>query len=261
MKKRFRDERDFENEAKVLTFVRHCPFILHPTSVDVAKREIAFAEAMDGDLLGYRSEAGLCYFDLVKICRQLVLAIEAIHRVGYLHMDVKPENIVREGARVWLIDLGLATPKVLQKRNIGTRRTMSPEVLLSHLKEFPVTEASDWWSVGVTIFYMYARFFHLPETAHYGCFPYMVKYDNREHPIGLEWPPDAPYAFPPMLFDLLFGRRGLLSFNYHDRLYSGNILLLHPFFNGNLCGNTMGNCIVDNRIVGNRIVGDRIVTQ
>jgi serine/threonine protein kinase len=229
--KHFHNPSDFETEVGVLSHVRYCPQILQPTMQFPARREIMYLEARDGDLLSYRRESGLSYADLVGICQQIILAVGALHCAGFLHMDVKPENVVREGRLVWLIDLGLATLIHCATPNVGTPRTMSPEVLLSSIC-MPLTEASDWWSVGVTIFYLFSRYFKLPAEFHYGHFPYRILEDIKGNARDIEFPSDPPYAFPPALFDLLYGRHGLLSFHYANRRYAAERLLQHPFFSG-----------------------------
>src|SRR6266542_776686 len=86
--------------------------------------------------------------------RQAVEGMRALHGSGKLHRDIKPSNVLvsREG-RVVLLDFGLVTE--LGGSNperslslVGTPTYMSPEQGTGR----SVTEASDWYSLGVMLF-------------------------------------------------------------------------------------------------------------
>lgn len=88
--------------------------------------------------------------------RQLVRGLNALHREGKLHCDVKPSNVlVTEQGRVVLLDFGLVTQRdstqtsdLATRTAIGTPAYMSPE----QAKGRPLTAASDLYSVGVFLY-------------------------------------------------------------------------------------------------------------
>ena len=94
----------------------------------------------------------------VWIARQTAEALTALHRIGFLHADIKPENIrlVDDGTAV-LIDLGFAhkpgenTALLKQGYVLGTANYLAPE-LCAFLPE--VDLSSDIFSFGVTLFEM-----------------------------------------------------------------------------------------------------------
>lgn len=93
-------------------------------------------------------------FDPLRgVLKQLVIGINAIHKAGKLHRDIKPPNIlVTKEGRVVILDFGIATEIFSQEteeelRIVGTPIYMSPE----QFKGVSV-EASDWYSVGVVLY-------------------------------------------------------------------------------------------------------------
>lgn len=88
---------------------------------------------------------------------QLVAAVEAIHAVGKLHRDLKPDNVlVCEDGRVVVLDFGLVADPlrgkdgvaVVRDRVTGTPAYMAPEQCAA----LAASEASDWYQVGVMLF-------------------------------------------------------------------------------------------------------------
>jgi serine/threonine protein kinase/tetratricopeptide (TPR) repeat protein len=87
----------------------------------------------------------------------LVDGVEALHRAGILHCDLKPSNVLVDGAgRTVVLDLGLVKerpqPRAREAHETssveGTPEYVAPEVVLGE----PPTEASDWYSVGVMLY-------------------------------------------------------------------------------------------------------------
>jgi len=231
--KRFKDSSSYDYEMNVWQKLGESQYLMRPLLGLADLQSMVFPLAADGDLLNLSLRfKNMQYLDLVDISKKIVLAVAEIHRQGFLHMDIKPENIVREGKQIWLIDFGLAAPIGKSQRRVGTLRTMAPECLDPKSK-VEVTEAADWWSIGCTIFHLFAIHYDLPFSMHYDYFPCGIS-DNGKNIV---WPNETPAKyFPPSLMSLLYGRKGLLSENAQERFYrQGRIesLLLHPFFNNN----------------------------
>jgi serine/threonine protein kinase len=86
--------------------------------------------------------------DLCHLGRQLASALHHLHGYGYLHLDVRPANVMGHGGRAVLIDLSIARPPGRVRRGTGTREYLSPEQARGDV----VTAASDVWGLGATLF-------------------------------------------------------------------------------------------------------------
>lgn len=92
--------------------------------------------------------------DAVTYVRQICEALQYLHNLNIVHLDLKPENIVcisPNSNQIKLIDFGIA--KVLQDGQVvkaiyGTRDYIAPEVLNYE----PLTTACDMWSFGVVTY-------------------------------------------------------------------------------------------------------------
>ncbi len=88
--------------------------------------------------------------------RQLVAGVRGLHGAGMLHRDLKPANaLVSHTGTVVLLDFGLVAELSAkrvdgaeQREISGTIAYMSPE----QARALPLTEASDWYAVGVMLF-------------------------------------------------------------------------------------------------------------
>ena len=139
------------------------------------------------------SQVGCHWSQSVSFFRQMVDALEYIHRRGVVHRDIKPENImITETGRLKLVDFGTAKDLIQTDLNgqefVGTPEFMSPRTLRSK----PVGIDADLWALGVVT---YQLFFGL--TPFRSASPYLVFIKIKKGRYYLHWtvPNEVRYIY------------------------------------------------------------------
>ena len=81
---------------------------------------------------------------ILSIGKQLLEALQAAHKAGYVHNDIKPDNILLDGQKLTLIDFGCSTQFMKNGRHIGKFRVphFKGNYLFASLNQMTFTASS-----------------------------------------------------------------------------------------------------------------------
>jgi len=160
----------FEQEARAASALNHpnvC--VIHDVGRTETGRHFIAMEYIQGITLRDQLARGtFTPVEALQVTLQVGAALASAHAIGIVHRDIKPENIMlRPDGYIKVVDFGLAklTEALPEQRQTGDENTqvlteprtlmgtvkyMSPE----QLREGPVDERTDIWSLGVVLYEM-----------------------------------------------------------------------------------------------------------
>ncbi|GAB3588017.1 serine/threonine-protein kinase [Amycolatopsis endophytica] len=139
-----------EHESRVLTALEHPNIVRIFNVVSHDRQRYLVMDHVDGpSLRTVREAGGLPIADALACAVQILGALDYLHRQGLLYCDMKPDNVIRTGDTVKLIDFGAI-------RRAGDRESMvlgTPPYLVGHteIREHGLTERADIHGVGVML--------------------------------------------------------------------------------------------------------------
>lgn len=148
-------KQDVTQEVCMMGKLHHKGLVRLIDAFEVPQYMIVVMELITGGELFEKvvEEDNLTERQVVRYMRQILFAVQHMHRYNMVHLDLKPENILCVGGdppgyeKLKLIDLGMA--RILDKNKketaaCGTAEFVAPEVL----RLDPITVAADMWSIG-----------------------------------------------------------------------------------------------------------------
>ena len=168
----------FAREVRVAAALRHPHLLPLFDSGTLADGRLfsVMPVAQGRPLSAMMAEGPLTVSDAVRLAREVAQALAYLHRHGYVHRDVKPENILVESGHGVLTDFGVAAPveslatpgrvspadtdapplarhgRFTQAGSaVGTLPYMSPESLLA---DAPVDGRADIFALGIVLYEM-----------------------------------------------------------------------------------------------------------
>ena len=157
---------DFEAKARFLNEARAAAALSHPNictihEIDEAEGAPYIAmECIEGQILRAKIQQGpLDIPEIERIACEAAAGLEAAHKCGIVHRDIKSSNIMlTDSGQVKIMDFGLAkfrgeSQLTRKGTTVGTVAYMSPE----QARGEPLDARSDLWSLGVVLYEMLTR--------------------------------------------------------------------------------------------------------
>jgi serine/threonine protein kinase len=156
------------------------------------------------------------------ILAETSLGLIHLHRCGFLHLDIKIENIMFDGlGHVRIVDFGLAekVPEQIEKilKPSGSLLYMAPELLGRGI----TGRFTDWWAMGILAFELFTARSPWSSISNIR----QIRVEILNSPIA------SPVGVSASACDFI---HGLLDRNHESRLGSNNAkeVLSAPFFSG-----------------------------
>jgi eukaryotic-like serine/threonine-protein kinase len=148
--------RDLEREVEVLSGLAHPVLIRHFDAVLDGPRPHVLIEHLEGPSLRRLIKRGgaLPLEQVLPLGAHVAGALQYMAQAGYVHLDVKPDNIVM-GVPPRLIDLSIARTLERAERTtgpIGTAAYQAPEQCGDGEAWPPIGPPADAWGLGATLF-------------------------------------------------------------------------------------------------------------
>ena len=164
----------FLREARILASLNHPNVVTVHRAGESGGLSWYVMDYLPAETLAGRLERGpLGAGEAVAVALDVLAALEAAHRHGVVHRDVKPANIFLLQGRAQLGDFGIASsphagePLTLPGRILGTPDYMAPEQMVGK----PATPATDLCGVGLVLFEALTG----------------ERYEAWEHPAEADW--------------------------------------------------------------------------
>ncbi|HEU5332732.1 MAG TPA: serine/threonine-protein kinase [Actinocrinis sp.] len=149
-----RERERLRSEARALASLAHPHIVtvfdyLEAPGLDGAVQPVLVTELLEGESLQARLARGpLPWAEALSVCGELAEALAAAHRIGIVHRDVKPGNVMRTAGGAKLLDFGIAQGPAERGPTggmaVGTPVCMAPEQLTGR----GALPASDVYALG-----------------------------------------------------------------------------------------------------------------
>jgi eukaryotic-like serine/threonine-protein kinase len=134
-------------EGELLTTLTHPHLVRGYEVVDTPRPAVVIETLPGATMAALIDDRLLGVADTALLGRQLVSVLGYLHGRGWVHLDVKPDNVVVQEGRAVLIDLGLARRPGRLEHVLGTPGYAAPEQDGGRV----VSPATDVWGLGATL--------------------------------------------------------------------------------------------------------------
>lgn len=137
-------------EGRLLTGLSH-PHIVRAYELRERPQPVLVLESLTGETLAHMlvtRTRRLPAADVAWLGVHLCSAIGYVHARGFLHLDLKPSNVICDCGFAKVIDFSIARPRGRARSGSGTRVYMAPE----QVRRDVLTEAADVWGIGSVLY-------------------------------------------------------------------------------------------------------------
>lgn len=134
-------------EGRLVTTLAHPHLVRGFDVVEQPTPAIVLETLTGATLAALIDDAAIHPVDVAQLGLQLASVLGYLHRRDWLHLDLKPGNVVVRDGRAVLIDLSLAGRPGAGRRGAGTRGYLAPEQALGR----DLSPATDVFGLGVTL--------------------------------------------------------------------------------------------------------------
>lgn len=175
---------------KSIKLIRHRNFIR-------TSEVLVLMEMVDGSTLEKHQPDTLA--DLCQVCKGVAAGLGVMHKGGYVHADIKPNNImVTEDGQIKVIDFGQSCPiGTIKERIQGTPDYIAPE----QVQRRSITPKTDVFNLGATMYWLLTGK-HVPTLIPKGSAGITLRTeDTCKTPLELN--PNVPPALSSLVMDCI----------------------------------------------------------
>jgi serine/threonine protein kinase len=136
-------------EGRMLRALAH-PHLVRAYETLPGPPPVLVLETLGGETLAHLIDTRtrrLSAVELSILGLQLASAVGYLHGQGWLHLDLKPSNLVAEAGRAKILDLSVARRPGRSRPGVGTRCYMAPE----QARGGELGPPADVWGIGATL--------------------------------------------------------------------------------------------------------------
>lgn len=145
-----RVRRRLVREGELLLGLAH-PHMVRAYELRRRPRTVLILETLGGETAEHMIQSAprrLAIADVAHLGLQICSSIGYLHGRGFLHLDLKPSNVIVAGGQVKVIDLSLARRPGPVPRGLGSPPYLAPE----QARGEGATAATDVWGIGATLY-------------------------------------------------------------------------------------------------------------